>query len=73
MNKGVFDGTREYDQYMMLYRDLWTNVRKIIARCRDNYEFYELYNLTTKEVIKSYCKRTRYVKGNNELRATGNK
>ena len=48
MNKGVFDGTREYDQYM-IQKGLQANMRRIVARCGGN---YELYNLTTKEVVK---------------------
>ena len=40
MNKGVFDGTREFEQYMM-YCGLRANMRKIADRCGDNYELYD--------------------------------
>ena len=48
MNKGVFDGTREYEQYMM-YQGLRANMRRIADRCGSN---KILYNLQTKEVVK---------------------
>ena len=48
MNKGVFDGTREYEQYMM-YQGLRANMRRIVDRCGDN---KVLYNLQTQEVVK---------------------
>lgn len=41
MNKGVFDGTREFEQYMM-YQGLRTNMRKIADRCGNNHELYDL-------------------------------
>lgn len=41
MNKGVFDGTREFTQYMM-YRGLQTNMRRIADRCGNNHELYDL-------------------------------
>ena len=40
MNKGVFDGTREFTQYMM-YRGLQTNMRRIANRCGNNHELYD--------------------------------
>lgn len=48
MNKGVFDGTREFEQYMM-YQGLRANMRRIADRCGDN---YELHNLETKKVVQ---------------------
>ena len=48
MNKGVFDGTREFEQYMM-YRGMQANMRRIANRCGDN---YELYNLETKKIVQ---------------------
>jgi hypothetical protein len=48
MNKGVFDGTREFEQYMM-YRGMQANMRRIVDRCGDN---YELYNLETKKIVQ---------------------
>lgn len=48
MNKGVFDGTREFRQYMM-YQGLRANMRRIADRCGNN---KVLYNLQTKEVVK---------------------
>lgn len=48
MNKGVFDGTREFEQYMM-YRGMQANMRRIADRCGDN---YELYNLETKKIVQ---------------------
>lgn len=47
MNKGVFDGTREYEQYMM-YRGLRGNMQRIAERCGDN---HELYNMVTKKAL----------------------
>lgn len=47
MNKGVFEGTREYEQYMM-YRGLRGNMQRIAERCGDN---YELYNVVTKKAL----------------------
>lgn len=48
MNKGVFDGTREFEQYMM-YCGMQANMRRIVDRCGDN---YELYNLETKKIVQ---------------------
>lgn len=48
MNKGVFDGTREFEQYMM-YRGMQANMRRIADRCGNN---YELYNLETKKIVQ---------------------
>ena len=48
MNKGVFDSTREFEQYMM-YRGMQANMRRIADRCGDN---YELYNLETKKIVQ---------------------
>ena len=48
MNKGVFDGTREFEQYMM-YQGVRANMRRIADRCGDN---KVLYNLKTNEVIQ---------------------
>ena len=48
MNKGVFDGTREFEQYMM-YQGMRANMRRIADRCGDN---KVLYNLKTNEVIQ---------------------
>lgn len=47
MNKGVFEGTREYEQYMM-YRGLRGNMQRIAERCGDN---YELYNVITRKAL----------------------
>ena len=48
MNKGVFDGTREFEQYMM-YRGLRANMRRIAARLGNN---PELYNMETKKLVE---------------------
>ena len=47
MNKGVFDGTREYEQYM-IYRGLRGNMQRIAERCGDN---HELYNMVTRKAL----------------------
>jgi hypothetical protein len=47
MNKGVFEGTREYEQYMM-YRGLRGNMQRIAERCGDN---YQLYNVVTRKAL----------------------
>lgn len=47
MNKGVFDGTREYEQYYM-YNNLRGNMRRIAERCGDN---VVLYNMVTRQVV----------------------
>lgn len=41
MNKGVFDGTREYDQYMII-RGLRGNMYKIAQRCGGNIELQDV-------------------------------
>jgi hypothetical protein len=48
MNKGVFDGTREFEQYMM-YQGLRANMRRIADKCGDN---KVLFNLQTREVVR---------------------
>lgn len=47
MNKGVFEGTREYEQYIM-YRKLRGNMQRIAERCGDN---RELYNMVTRKAL----------------------
>ena len=47
MNKGVFNGTREYEQYYM-YNNLRGNMRKIADRCGSN---VTLCNMVTKKVV----------------------
>lgn len=47
MNKGVFDGTREYEQYY-IYNNLRGNMRRIAERCGDN---VMLYNIVTRQVV----------------------
>ena len=47
MNKGVFEGTREYEQYMM-YQGLRGNMQRIAERCGDN---HELYNMVTRKAL----------------------
>ena len=39
MNKGLFDGTREYEQYI-LYEGLRCGMRRIKDMCGDNYAIY---------------------------------
>lgn len=41
MNKGVFDGTREYTQYMM-YQGMRANMRRIADRCGNNHVLYDM-------------------------------
>lgn len=47
MNKGVFNGTREYNQYIM-YNGLRGNMQKIAEKCGKN---YMLYNAITKKAV----------------------
>jgi hypothetical protein len=47
MNKGVFDGTREYEQHM-IYSHLRGNMQKIAEKCGDN---HSLYNMITKKAL----------------------
>lgn len=47
MNKGVFDGTREYEQYYM-YNSLRGNMRRIAEKCGNN---AVLYNMVTRQVV----------------------
>lgn len=47
MNKGVFEGTREYEQYK-IYQGLRGNMQRIAERCGDN---YELYNAVTRKAL----------------------
>ena len=53
MNKGVFDGTREFEQYMM-YQGLRANMRRIADKCGNN---KALYNIQTREVVKPVVER----------------
>lgn len=48
MNKGVFDGTREYEQYMIL-RNIRGNMQRIADKAGDN---MELYNMITRKALK---------------------
>lgn len=48
MNKGVFEGTREFEQYM-IYKGIRGNMRKIADRAGSN---YELYNMVTRKALK---------------------
>lgn len=47
MNKGLFEGTREFEQFIM-YNGLRGNMRNIADRCGDN---YVLYNAITKKAV----------------------
>lgn len=47
MNKGVFDGTREYEQYYV-YNNLRGNMRRIAERCGNN---AKLLNMVTGRVV----------------------
>lgn len=47
MNKGVFEGTREYEQYM-IYRGIRGNMRAIADKAGNN---YELYNMITRKAL----------------------
>lgn len=47
MNKGVFNGTREYEQYKM-YNGLRGNMQRIADKCGNN---YTLYNVVTKKAV----------------------
>lgn len=54
MNKGVFDGTREFTQYMM-YRGLQTNMRRIANRCGNNHELYDAKTgMGVKPIVEKY-------------------
>lgn len=48
MNKGVFEGTREFEQYQ-IYRGIRNGMKKIADKCGDN---YELYNMVTRKTLK---------------------
>lgn len=48
MSKGLFDGTREFDQYYW-YENLRGNMRAIASRCGDN---KVLYNTVTKQTVQ---------------------
>lgn len=47
MNKGVFEGTREYEQYM-IYAGIRGNMQKIATKCGSN---YTLYNAVTRKAL----------------------
>lgn len=47
MNKGLFCGTREFEQFQ-IYNGLRGNMRRIADRCGDN---YTLYNAVTKKAV----------------------
>lgn len=47
MNKGVFDGTREYEQYMIM-KGIQGNMRRIASRAGNN---YVLYNMVTRQTL----------------------
>ena len=47
MNKGVFEGTREYEQYK-IYQRLRGNMQRIAERCGDN---QKLYNMVTRKAL----------------------
>lgn len=47
MNKGLFNGTREFDDFI-IYSGLRGNMRKIADKCGDN---YVLYNAVTKQAV----------------------
>lgn len=47
MNKGLFDGTREFNQYYM-FKNIQGNMRNIACRCGGN---KVLYNTVTKKVV----------------------
>ncbi|MBO6301129.1 MAG: hypothetical protein J6N15_01680, partial [Ruminiclostridium sp.] len=48
MNKGVLEGTRVFEQYM-IYKGIRGNMRKIADRAGSN---YELYNMVTRKALK---------------------
>lgn len=48
MNMGVFDGTREYEQYR-IYMGLRGNMQRIAERCGDN---HVLYNMITRKALQ---------------------
>lgn len=47
MNKGVFEGTREYEQYM-IYKGIRGNMQRIADKAGDN---YQLYNMVTRKAL----------------------
>lgn len=47
MNKGLFEGTREFEQFIM-YNGLRGNMRRIADKCGDN---YTLYNAITRRAV----------------------
>ena len=47
MNKGLFEGSREFEQFL-IYQGLRGNMRKIADRCGDN---YTLYNAITRQAV----------------------
>lgn len=47
MNKGVFNGTREYEQYM-IFQGIRGNMQRIAERCGNN---CTLYNVVTKKAL----------------------
>lgn len=53
MNKGVFEGTREYEQYM-IYKGFRGNMQRIADRCGDN---YELYNVITRKAVEPVTRK----------------
>lgn len=48
INKGLFEGTREYDQYMQ-YEGLRCSMRRIKDMCGDN---YTIYNMITGQAVR---------------------
>lgn len=53
MNKGIFNGTREYEQYF-IYNNLRGNMRRIAERCGNN---AVLFNMVTKKVVSPVVKK----------------
>lgn len=51
MNKGVFEGTREYEQYMA-YARIRANFKKVRERCGDNLELIRAIDDQTLEPVK---------------------
>ena len=53
MNKGVFNGTREYEQYM-IDKGFRGNMQRIAERCGDN---VTLYNLISRKAVEPVTKK----------------
>ena len=53
MNKGVFNGSREYEQYM-IYKGFRGNMQRIAERCGDN---VTLYNLISRKAVEPVTKK----------------